>query len=81
MNFVYELDLKIYQIIFEFFVLNIILPYMTDLYKVVRKFKDIRVFHSYKLAEMAILASKDLRTPKKLPPVGVNLMPGIITGL
>ena len=35
-----------------------------------------------KLAEMAILASKDLRTPKKkLPPVGLDLMHGIITGL
>ena len=35
-----------------------------------------------KLAEMAILASKNLRTLKqKLPPVGLDLMEGIITGL
>ena len=34
-----------------------------------------------KLTEMAILASKDLKTPKKLPRVGLDLMPGIITGL
>ena len=35
-----------------------------------------------KLAEMAILASKDFRKPKNvLPPVELNLMPGIITGL
>ena len=35
-----------------------------------------------KLAEMAILYSKDLTTAKKkLPPVELNLMPQIITGL
>ena len=34
-----------------------------------------------KLAEMAILASTGLRTPKKLLPVWLNLMQGIITGL
>ena len=35
-----------------------------------------------KLAEMAILYSKDLTTAKKkLPPVGLDLMPQIITGL
>ena len=35
-----------------------------------------------KLAEMAILYSKDLTTAKKkLPPVGLNLMLQIITGL
>ena len=35
-----------------------------------------------KLAEMSvILASKDLTTTKKLPPVGLDLMQEIITGL
>ena len=34
-----------------------------------------------KLAEMAILYSKDLTTAKKLPPVGLDLMLQIITGL
>ena len=35
-----------------------------------------------KLAEMAILYSRDLTTAKKkLPPVGLDLMPQIITGL
>ena len=34
------------------------------------------------LAEMAKLASTDSGTPKKkLPPVGLNLMQGVITGL
>ena len=33
------------------------------------------------LAEMAILYSKELTTAKKLPPVGLNLMQEIITGL
>ena len=34
-----------------------------------------------KLAEMAVLTSKDLTTEKKLPSVGLNLMQEIITGL
>ena len=34
-----------------------------------------------KLAEMAILASKDLTTAKKLPPVGLDLVQEIIAGL
>ena len=34
-----------------------------------------------KLAEMPLLASKDLTTAKKLPPVGLDLMQEIITGL
>ena len=33
------------------------------------------------LAEMAILASMDLTTERKLPPVGLDLMQEIITGL
>ena len=42
----------------------------------------IELFTVYtKLAEMALLASKDLRTAKKLPPVGLDLMKEIITGL
>ena len=46
-------------------------------------FVQIEFFTVYtKLAEMAILASKDLRTPKKkLLPVGLDLMQGIITAL
>ena len=42
-----------------------------------------RDFHSCtKLAEMAILYSKDLTTAKKkLPPVGVDLVQEIIAGL
>ena len=38
-----------------------------------------RVFQVY--TEMALLASKDLITAKKLPPVGLDLMLEIITGL
>ena len=34
-----------------------------------------------KLAEMAILYSKDLTTAKKLPPLGLDLVQEIITGL
>ena len=34
-----------------------------------------------KLAEMAVLASKDLTTAKKLPQEELNLMQEIITGL
>ena len=33
------------------------------------------------LAEMAVLATKALTTTKKLPPVGLDLMQEIITGL
>ena len=36
---------------------------------------------STKLAEMVILASKDLRTLTNVPPVGLDLMEEIITGL
>ena len=34
-----------------------------------------------KLADMALLASKDLTTAKKLPPVGLDLMQEIFTDL
>ena len=34
-----------------------------------------------KLAELAVLASKDLTTTKKLPPVWLDLMQETITGL
>ena len=34
-----------------------------------------------KLAEIAVLASKDSTTEKKLPPVELDLMQKIITGL
>ena len=45
-------------------------------------FNTIEFFTVYtKLAEMAILASNYLTTKKKLPPVGLDLMQGIITGL
>ena len=45
--------------------------------------KPNRVFHSlYKVGKMAVLASKDLTTAKKkLPPMELDLMQEIITGL
>ena len=43
--------------------------------------KILKFFTVYtKLVEMAGLASKDLTTAKKLPPVGLDLMQEIITG-
>ena len=46
------------------------------------KWVKIEFFTVYtKLAEMAVFASEDLTTAKKLPPVGFNLMQEIITDL